>query len=154
MFGNNKNNKNNNKSLPKQFIPNGAALLNNVEETNELNRLYFSMENQQFLLNKLKYEVFKKTKIVIPEQNPTDLFLVMRGMYLENYRYLLNNQSLTQQINFFNQYVIDWCIPNIISNLEQHLAYLKDIDSPLSPIEHGLNTNLYGDRQLQYNNIL
>lgn len=153
MFGNNNKNKNN-KSLPKQFIPNGAALLNNVEETNELNQLYFSMENQQFLLNKLKYEVFKKTKIVIPEQNPTDLFLVMRGMYLENYRYLLNNQSLTQQINFFNQYVLDWCIPNIISNLEQHLAYLKDIDSPLSPIDPGLNTNLYGDRQLQYNNIL
>ena len=153
MFGNKNNNKNN-KSLPNQFIPNGAALLNNVEETNELNQLYFSMENQQFLLNKLKYEVFKKTKIVIPEQNPTDLFLVMRGMYLENYRYLLNNQSLTQQINFFNQYVLDWCIPNIISNLEQHLAYLKDIDSPLSPIDHGLNTNLYGDRQLQYNNIL
>jgi hypothetical protein len=67
----------------------------------------------------------------------------MRYIYLNNSRNL--NDYIEEQVEELNILVLNECIPNIISNIQQHLYYLKDASEMYTPIDRPANVNIKGE---------
>ena len=74
----------------------------------------------------------------------------MRSIYLNNAtnNYFTEN-DLKNELKKLNSIVINYCVDNIIKNINSHLLYLKKINNNLDVIDLPTNTNSKGDKQLQ-----
>jgi hypothetical protein len=116
-------------------------------EQGYLENVFFSEQNMDLINKKLIYSVYKKSNglVKIPPQSKEKLLIVMRYVFLEYARHLPYN--ITEQVSELNCTVISEILPNIITNINQHLNYLKEIDKPFGlvplPVNvHGNNKNL------------
>lgn len=108
-----------------------------LEET-EVSKCFFSRKNINLLQNAVIFNVNKKLELdgidyKIGKQDEKHLHVVMRGIYLQE----SNNLpcGLGKQIRRLNGKVIDFVIPNIITNVKQYVYYLKDISTPVSTMD-------------------
>lgn len=100
----------------------------------DLEKYFFSKENIKLINKQLILTVYKKTNnnFLISEQKEDDLVIVMRYIFIEYSRNLLYN--ISGQIKELNCRVISDILPHIITNVEQHIGYLKDISTqPIGP---------------------
>ncbi len=100
----------------------------------DLEKYFFSKENIKLINKQLILTVYKKTNnnFLISEQKEDDLVIVMRYIFIEYSRNLLYN--ISGQIKELNCRVISDILPQIITNVEQHIGYLKDISTqPIGP---------------------
>lgn len=68
----------------------------------------------------------------------------MKSIYLQ---YSKNQEkNIINQIKKLNALVLDYCIPNILSNIEQHIHYKKTVSSLPKPIEHPKYVSSAGTR--------
>ena len=119
--------------------------MKNVQTPNELNKLFFSEENIKRIQKKIKTMVINKTQgkyRLDVDQNVDDLIIVMRSVYMEYGRYLPT--GIVRQVKQLNEHVVKTVIPDIITNIKQYYGYLKDINSPLKPIQLPVNVNNAG----------
>jgi hypothetical protein len=103
---------------------------------NGLSVIFFSPDNMKRIQKMIKKEVYNRTKgqfRLDADQDEADLLLVMRYTYLEHGRYLSN--AIIRQVKILNNQVIQQAVPDIVSNLKQHYAYIKEINSPIKPID-------------------
>jgi len=109
------------------------AIRGNWEST-PLNRAYFSPANVTIIQNKIRREVFDRSKgaFLIDPQKAEELLTVMRGIYLEYGRNLPFN--IPDQIAELNQMVTDKCVPDILSAIHMDKFYLKDIQTAPVPL--------------------
>ena len=63
----------------------------------------------------------------------------MRAMYLQEACHF--NCKLADQIKTLNGKVLDYVIPNIITNVKQYVGYIKDISSPIPIMNRSTNTS-------------
>ena len=49
-----------------------------------------------------------------------------------------------------NKYVLDFCIPNIMTNIKQYIGYIKDVNAPRAVMENPIDTTTRAN-QLEYN---
>lgn len=118
--------------LRKQLIKNQLK----ISECNvgELEKTFFSKENIDLINKQLILSVYNTTnkEFLIPSQKEADLFIVMRYVFIEysrNLPYDINNQ-----IKNLNYRVVNEILPTVISNIDQKLGYLKDIQTqPIGP---------------------
>jgi len=110
-----------------------------VEET-ALSQYFLSPENTQVIQDTLRYRVFKKTNIVIDYQSPQELYVVMRSVLLQHANFKTNPNKLVQEIQVLNKHVLNYCINEVSSNVEQYKGYLKDLEKLPYPLDRPLYT--------------
>ena len=71
----------------------------------------------------------------------------MRSIYLQHSPNLPN--KITEQINYLNQLVCDWCVEQIIPEVNQYVGYLKEIEYMPVPIDLPVNLSSKGSRSLR-----
>ncbi len=114
-----------------------------------LTHLYFSSANVKAVQNAIRYHVWAKSsgKLIIAEQDTTDLIIVMRSIYLQYGRNLPTD--LAAQISDLNRRVVESVLPNIISNALQYEQYLVDKFTIPVPMNRPTCMNSAGTKQLK-----
>jgi len=120
-----------------------------IQETTQLNQLYFSAANMKIIQDKTRYEVYLKTdkKCIIDNQSEIELEIVMRSTYLQHSPNLPN--KIKEQIQYLNELVVNWCVEKIIPEIYQYEGYLKQVEFMPVPIEHPVNLSSKGTRNLR-----
>ena len=118
--------------LRKQLIKNELK----ISECNvgELEKTFFSKENINLINKYLIYSVYTRTdkQFLICSQKEADLIVVMRYVFIEYSRNL--PYDIDKQIKDLNYRVISEILPTVISNVDQKIGYLKDIQTqPVGP---------------------
>ena len=125
----------------------------NIHCDSELARVYFSKENIDLLQDMIRYQVYEQShrQHVIARQSDTELEVIMRHFYLT---YGKNQPDrLTEQVAELNTYVINECVPMILSSVEQYLAYRLRITQQPIPLAHSVNMSSKGSKQLEPNHF-
>jgi hypothetical protein len=114
-------------------------MIKNMTKTNESNitdieSMFFSDENIEIINKQLILSVWNKSKkqYKINFQDKDKLLIVMRYIYLEYARNLPYN--FTEQLNELNCLVVGEITPVVITNFEQKLGYLRDIEKRQAPL--------------------
>lgn len=118
--------------LRKQLIKNELK----ISECNvgELEKTFFSKENINLINKHLILSVYSNTnkQFLICPQKEADLIIVMRYVFIEYSRNL--PYDIDKQIKDLNYHVISEILPIVISNVDQRIGYLKDIETqPVGP---------------------
>ncbi len=114
-------------------------MIKNLTKTSECNitdveSLFFSDENIEIINKQLILAVYKRSKnqYKINFQDIDKIKIIMRYVYLEYSRNL--PYDLAGQINELNCIVVGEIVPTIITNFEQKLGYLRDIEKRQDPV--------------------
>lgn len=120
-----------------------------IQETTQLNQLYFSKKNMSLIQDKIRYEVFLKTekKHIIDKQSDVELEIIMRSIYLQHSPNLPN--QIKEQIKYLNELVSNWCVEKIIPEIYQYVGYLKEVEYMPVPLEHPVNLSSKGTKNLR-----
>tara|TARA_B100000902_G_C27245603_1_gene882434 strand:- start:468 stop:1220 length:753 start_codon:yes stop_codon:yes gene_type:complete len=105
-------------------------------EYNALNDNFFSDTNRKVLQDSLRYGVYKNTNYVISDQSPRDLFIIMRSIALQFANFGVSSENLIDEIKKLNKKVLEYCIENVSSNVQQHMGYINDIQKLPMPMSH------------------
>lgn len=133
----------------------------NIFEETLLSFLYFSKENVNNIQNVVKYNIFKQTNKIIDSQNTTELLIIMRSVYLEHSAHppIIHDEMdeqlkseliklYTAEVQRLNQLVIDYVYPNVLSQLQQYVSYLRDASSqPYQQNQPTSSDNVKGQRK-------
>lgn len=105
-------------------------------EYNTLQEIFFSNQNialLQDLIIKHVYEQSNKKHMIGPQDDVT-LKIIMRSYYLQ-YSKNLNNH-IKEQVKTLNDFVLDYSVREVLSNISMYLSYKENVSSlpvPLSP---------------------
>ena len=97
-------------------------------EKNDITKLFFSDENMNRMQQKIRDEVFTRTKgqyILEEDQDEADLIIAMRAVYLDKCKNL--PKESVRQVKLLNQQTVDYILPDLLSNIRQYFGYIKDI---------------------------
>jgi hypothetical protein len=124
-------------------------LLYGIQETSQLNQLFFSRKNLDLIQDMIRYRVYIKSnqKYIIARQSNVEVQIVMRSMYLQQSTNLPTN--IKEQITYLNNLVVDWCVEKIIPEVEQHVGYIRDISYYPMPIDLPKNMSQRGSKTLR-----
>lgn len=132
-----------------------STALKGMIEPNTINRLFFSSENIQRIQKKIKISIYEKSdgKFKLDEdQDEFDLLIVMRTVYFDRCKNLPDNP--VRQVKKLNQQVVDYLVPDMLTNIRQYYGYIKDISSPITPPMRPISTSSSGRRILpSYTNL-
>lgn len=114
------------KEVRSQLVKN--IIKTNLNEESKLEKLYFSDENIELINKQIILSVWKKTnkQYKITFQNKDKLIIVMRYVFIENAKHLPYN--IKGQIYDLNCLTVGEILPSVITNFEQKLGYLRDIE--------------------------
>ncbi len=126
----------------------------NWEET-PLSNTFFGVANINNLQNRIIEEVYRRSGAKqwrIDKQDVNELKIIMRSMF---YQYARNLPTDIQgQVDELNNIVIEWAVPRIMSEVQQHLFYLNDIDKMPVPLARPVLLTRAGTKSLPYNNFM
>jgi hypothetical protein len=119
-------------------------------EKNSLSDTFFSNANMKIIQNLIKKEVYSRSLpkggYHIDDQSADELKIIMRAMYYQYARNLPHN--ISGQVKELNQRVADWSVPHILSAVDHHMFYLKDVESLPVPISHPVHISRAGTKSL------
>lgn len=124
-------------NLRNQLIKNQVRI--NEEEIGLLEKIFFSDDNIILINKQIVLSVYDKTNIKIPFQSNSSLIIVMRYIFLEYARHL--PFDISNQINELNCHVVSDILPNILTNVNQRIDYLKEINNPREILSLPINVN-------------
>tara|TARA_B110000902_G_C14211175_1_gene551407 strand:+ start:555 stop:1046 length:492 start_codon:yes stop_codon:yes gene_type:complete len=106
-----------------------------------LTDIFFSKENINLINKQLILTVYKKSnkKYRIPFQKKEDMMVVMRFVYDKDAKHL--PFKIKEQVKQLNCSVIKEILPNIITQVEQNITYLKNLGKPIEPLPLPINVN-------------
>lgn len=111
--------------------------IRNIHISNPISSIFFSQQNIDALQEAIRYQVFLATnkEHIIDKQSETELFIIMRGVYLQNAKH--KSYGLLDQIKELNQLVIDYCVPKITNEIAIYMHYKQDIQKLPVPMDRG-----------------
>ena len=116
-------------------------------EQNTLSTAFFSGRNIDIIQNAIRAEVYRRSgdkQWVIDPQSVDELKIIMRAQY---YTYGKNLETnIAGQVAELNKLVIDWVVPRIMSEVQHHFFYLKDISTLPVPISHPVHMSSAGTK--------
>ena len=121
---------------------------------NCVSTLYFSQENIDMLQYGIKNKVYTVSNgnFLIGRQSDTELKVIMRSIY---FQYGKNNfDNVVEQVKELNRLVIEWAVPQIITNIKQHNSYKQDISTMPMPLERAQLTTQKGTRILEIKSFM
>lgn len=116
---------------------------------NHLSNMFFSCNNIDVLHEGIRYKVHQLTngKHIIGRQSDKDLKVVMRSIYLQ---YSKNrNDDIIGQVRELNSKVLEWCVREVFSNLQQYDKYVVDVSTLPMPLERSPIATTKGSRTLE-----
>ena len=101
-----------------------------------LSSVFFSLDNIEILQNALRAQVYLKTnkKYIIDKQNYDQLKIIMRGIYLQHA--LHKDDHIKEQVETLNKLVLDYCVPQLYSELMSYMKYKEDITTLPVPLKN------------------
>lgn len=103
-----------------------------------VSKIFFSEDNINLLQRGIRNKILNDTqgKYNIGRQKDEELKIVMRSIYYQHSK----NQStnINGQVLDLNTRVIEWCVPEIISNIKQSEKYIQDISTMPVPLERSV----------------
>jgi len=120
-----------------------------TEVYDEVSKVFYSAENFRRIQKALREEVFIRTKgqfRLDDDQDETDLLVAMKAVFLEHARFL--PFKIIHQVKELNRRTVEYIIPDMIREIKQSYAYIKEINEPLKTIPRPLNVNNAGRRTL------
>ncbi len=120
--------------------------LTSIAHINPLQESFFSEKNIEIIQTLLAYHVNLQSdgKYQISRQDDNQIKIVMKSVFL---MYSKNQPTDIQgQVKILNSYVLDYCVPNILANIEQYLGYKKQISTLPTPLELPRYTSKAGTR--------
>lgn len=123
-----------------------AQALKSIQTSSKISDLFFSVNNIDLLHNIMFREIWKQSdnKYKISRQSDNELRLVMRSLFLQYGKNV--DTGLKQQLGELNTLVLDYCINNIMSNIEMHISYTKRVSELPQPLEHPKNLSITGTK--------
>lgn len=134
---------------PKNYFAKGKALVDSHEENYlALKQVFFSPENIEIIQKMLIMLVYKKTnkEIVIAMQSRERLTIVMAWIF-DNYSKNLP-YKIKEQIEELNRITINEILPDLLSNIDQYIGYIRDINNPIRSFDRPLNVSSKGTKTL------
>jgi hypothetical protein len=100
-----------------------------------LSNAFFSKENLQIIQNAIRAGVYKKSnkQYIIGPQNCDTLKIIMRSTFLQSS--VNRPNDITGQISELNDLVIDYCVPQLLSDATGYVTYRKDVSTMYTPID-------------------
>lgn len=126
----------------------------NIEST-PVSMLFFSDDNINRIQKMIKQEILRVSNGVFrldTNQDESDLFFVMRAVYLDQGKDL--STHYVRQVKILNKRLMDYMIPDILTNIKQAHSYLRDITRPITPIPLPIQANNKGRKTLPAYNTL
>lgn len=121
-----------------------ALTLSILKGKNTLFDAFFSTKNIKYIQQKIKDLVFEGTKgnlFMKNDQSERMLRQVMHAIYIQN---AVIDVPIRTQIADFNVKVINYVMPELISELKHKMFYLDDINTPLKLLDQPVNLNAAG----------
>ena len=109
-----------------------------------LNTLFFSEFNMNLLQRGIRQSFRDQTGVSIDYQNPSDLYSIMRVVFINNSGD--PNANVQEQVKYMNGIVIKTALGQIQSGVSQYMGYVHDIDTLAVPIDRPVNTTTYGKK--------
>lgn len=108
--------------------------LHHYHEETPVSKYFFSRDNIDLLQKALVFNVNKRLRnenidVQIGKQSEDNLHVVMRALYLQEGRNV--DCKLKEQIKMLNGKVLEFVIPNILTNVRQYAGYIRDISNPV-----------------------
>jgi hypothetical protein len=114
-----------------------------------VSEIFFSETNIKRIQNLIKKEIYNRTKGMYKldaDQDESDLLIVMRQVYYAHAKFL--PYKIVSQTKDLNRKVINIIVPDMITNIKQAYAYIKEINQPIQPIMRPVNVNNAGRKTL------
>ena len=108
--------------------------LHHYHEETPVSKYFFSRDNIDLLQKAIVFNVNKRLRnenidVQIGKQSEDNLHVVMRAIYLQEGRNV--DCRIKQQIKMLNVKVLEFVIPNILTNVRQYAGYIRDISNPV-----------------------
>lgn len=136
----------------KQSIDKSTEYQTNIISRNlnctRVSSVFFSMDNINLLQMGIRNKILNDTngEYNIGRQKDEELKIVMRSIYFQYGKNLENN--IVEQVLELNTKVIEWCVPEIISNITQSQKYITDISTMPVPLERSVLPSTKGTKTL------
>jgi hypothetical protein len=121
-----------------------AAIRGLGMENTPVSLLYFSDENMARIQKQIKQEVYRLTKGKFKlqvDQDPADLLIVMRAVFLDDDGAKNLPTQIVRQVKILNKQTLQYLIPDMISNIKQQYNYIKETNEPRKIMQQPLNVN-------------
>ena len=112
-------------------------------------KVFFSSSNIKRLQRMIRDEIARRTnnKLQLEEdQDVDDLLIAMRAVYQMHGKYIMSN--IVHQVKLLNARLVDYVVPDMITEIKQYYGYLKDVNEPIKPIDRPMNVSNAGRRTL------
>lgn len=121
---------------------------------NPLADLFFSAENIDALQQGIRYRIYVETnqRHIIGRQSDTELKIVMRSIYFQHAKH--ENKDLVQQVRELNGRVLEWVVPEVLSNVLQYETYRKDASTLPMPMERAALATTKGTKVLEQKSFM
>jgi hypothetical protein len=116
---------------------------------NPISNLFFCPNNVNILQDGIRYKVWKETdqRFTIGRQNDNELRIVMRSIYFQYAKHQPND--VVGQVRDLNTKVLEWVVPEVVSNLRQYERYKVDASQMPMPLAHPTMLTQKGTKVLE-----
>ena len=137
------------KSTPEKITENNTNLVSRNMNCTDVSAVYFSDTNVNLLQTGIRNKILNLSngKYNIGKQSDIDLKIIMRSIYFQYGKNTKND--VKGQVLDLNTRVIDWCVPEILSNIKQSDKYIMDISTLPVPLDRPDLTTQKGLRTLE-----
>jgi len=137
------------KTAPENTTENNTNLISRNMNCTDLSAIFLSDNNVNLLQIGIRNKILNLSngKYNIGKQSDIDLKIIMRSIYFQYGKNTSND--LRAQVLDLNTRVIDWCVPEILSNIKQSDKYIMDISTLPVPLDRPNLTTHKGLRQLE-----
>ena len=120
---------------------NQQTAIKGIVENTALSDIYFSDMNLDAIQKTIRYNVFNSTDKIVSDQSKNELYIVMRSILLQYANFRVSDTDLLNEIRDLNKKVVNYCSNNVISNVQQYLGYIKDIEKLPTPMDRPVYHN-------------
>lgn len=123
--------------------------LQHIQQKSPLSMTYFSEANMDRVQNMIRYQVWlgSNKRHIISKQSPIELEIIMRSIYLQHARNL--PCKIGEQVHELNQMVVSWCVQQILSEVDQYVHYLDNLEKLPQELELPKNLSSAGSKTLR-----
>lgn len=116
-------------------------------EMTRVAQLFFSDDNLNALQQGVRYRVYVDSgnQFVIGRQSDEALEAIMRSIYTDHSRNL--PFDVVGQVRSLNARVLEFAVPQVLSEAKMYSHYLHDIRTPRGVMENGVTTSVAGMKQ-------
>lgn len=112
-----------------------------------LARVFFSGDNVDVLQEGLRHGVYKSSgreRLIVGRQSDVELGIIMRSKYQSHARNA--SGGVREQVAELNARVLDYCVPNVLSEARMHKTYVRNLETLPTPMERGQIASSKGTR--------